>query len=69
MLYTISMEPVITEFHSGDTVKIRGSLYETGIITGFNGTDYRVYFNSTNNMYHEFVNAKYLVLVKCPHND
>jgi hypothetical protein len=54
----------------GDTVKLRGNSYETGVITGIVSSDenlVRVYWNSTNNLYHETISTDLLEIVK--HDD
>jgi hypothetical protein len=51
----------------GDTVKIKGShSQETGIVTGIVTKDeyVRVYWNSTNNLYHETVHVDVLEVVR-----
>jgi len=59
-------DKTVKEFHQEDIVKERGGR-DTGLVTGFNGSEYRIYFNSGYDLHSEFVNPEYLELVKCPH--
>ena len=53
-------------FKIGDIVTTKGSTagYVKGKITGWNGHEYRVFWFSGSDMYHEFVPEEMLVLVE-----